>query len=148
MSRMNCDMMQDLLYTQALQQMKGLLRSWFCYGYNILFEYGGACFYTISSKQHGRYKKTFRSDSYVFNGRNKAHNDDSFYFAIKVLYIYESRLPNALFSSRANSCEVNHPDCPLANFHPKMWMIRQKPIECNREDIMKLIIIGKNHILQ
>lgn len=143
MSRMNCDMMQDLLYMQALQPDEGYEVD-FAMGTTFSLSMEGLVSIPLALSNMGDTKKpSDQTAMYLMEGIRRASDKFILFCNKGSIHIPADCLP--LYSLLEQTVvEVKHPDCPLANFHPKMWMIRQKPIEGNREDIMKLIIMSKN----
>ena len=138
------ELMQDLLYMQLLEPEEG---------YQVDFAVG--CTFSLSmeglvsvplafSKMGEANEQTDKTAMFLLQGI--LHCCDKFVLFCNKGSIHTPPNCQPLYSLMENSVvEVSNPNYPLANFHPKMWIIRQKPIDGEDGDqIIKLIIMSRN----
>lgn len=137
------DLMQDLLYMQQLQPDEGYQID-FAVGCTFSLNMEGLISVPLAFSRLGDPKDlTKQTALYLMEGILRCC--DKF-----VLFCNKGfmKVPNncqPLYSLMDKSVvEVSSLNTPLANFHPKMWVIRQKPLTDGGANIIKLIVLSRN----
>ncbi len=139
----NFNIMQDLLYMQELQPDDGYEVD-FAVGTTFSLSMEGLISVPLALSNMGDPKSlTSQTAMYLMEGIRRA--SDKFVLFCNKGSILVPNNCQPIYSLIENSViEVANPLSPLANFHPKMWVIRQKPIERNGESMIKLIVMSRN----
>lgn len=141
--RNNFDIMQDLLYMQELQSDDGYEVD-FAVGTTFSLSMEGLISVPLAFSNMGDPKSlTDQTAMYLMEGIRRASHKFVLFCNKGSILVPNNCQP--IYSLLENSViEVANPFTPLANFHPKMWVIRQKPIEGNGESMIKLIVMSRN----
>lgn len=137
------ELMQDLLYMQQLRPDEGYQVD-FAVGCTFSINMDGLVAVPLALSGLGDAKTLSEQTAmYVMEGILRC-SENFVLFCNKGL-IHAPANCQPLHSLMENSVvEVSTPGNPLANFHPKMWVIRMKPKESNGSDVIKLIVMSRN----
>lgn len=137
------EMMQDLLYMQLLQPDEGYQVD-FAVGCTFSLNMDGLIAMPLALSGMGDAKTLSEQNAmYVMEGILRC--SEKFVLFCNKGFIHAPANCQPLHSLMENSVvEVFNSVNPLANFHPKMWVIRLKPKESNAADVIKLIVMSRN----
>ena len=142
MNRKN-DMMQDLLYMQLLQPDEGYQVD-FAVGCTFSLNLEGLVSVPLALSGMGD-TKTLSEETAMYLMEGVLRFSDKFVLFCNKGFIHAPTHCQPLYSLMENSViEVSSPNNPLANFHPKMWVIRQKPVTNSGSDVIKLVVMSRN----
>lgn len=137
------EMMQDLLYMQLLQPDEGYQVD-FAVGCTFSVNLDGLVAMPLALSGMGD-AKTLSEQTAMYVMEGILRTSEKFVLFCNKGFIHAPANCLPLHSLMENSVvEVSNSDNPLANFHPKMWVIRQKPIDDIGDDVIKLIVISRN----
>lgn len=137
------ELMQDLQYMQLLRPDEGYLVD-FAVGCTFSLNMDGLVAVPLALSGMGDAKALSQQTSmYVMEGILRC--SEKFVLFCNKGFIHAPANCQPLHSLMENSVvEVTNNENPLANFHPKMWVIRQKPIDAQGEDVIKLVVMSRN----
>lgn len=137
------EMMQDLLYTQLLQPDEGYQVD-FAVGCTFSVNMDGLVAVPLALSGMGD-AKTLNQQTAMYVMEGILRCSEKFVLFCNKGFIHVPANCQPLHSLMENSVvEVSNPSNPLANFHPKMWVIRLRPKESNAADVIKLIVMSRN----
>ena len=137
------EMMQDLLYTQLLQPDEGYQVD-FAVGCTFSVNMDGLVAVPLALSGMGD-AKTLNQQTAMYVMEGILRCSEKFVLFCDKGFIHVPANCQPLHSLMENSVvEVSNPSNPLANFHPKMWVIRLRPKESNAADVIKLIVMSRN----
>ena len=141
--RNNFDIMQDLLYMQELQPDDGYEVD-FAVGTTFSLSMEGLISIPLALSNMGDPKSlTDQTAMYLMEGIRRARKKFVLFCNKGSILVPNNCQP--IYSLLEDSViEVANPSSPLANFHPKIWVLRQNPIEGNGESLIKLIVMSRN----
>lgn len=137
----NNDMMQDLLYMQSLQPEIGC-KTDFAVGTTFSLSMEGLVAVPLALSKLGESKKmNDRTALYLMEGIRRAA--DKFVVFCNKSSIHVPANSQPLYSLLEDSVvEVAESDNPLANFHPKLWVVRE--VSNEGECWIKVLITSRN----
>ncbi len=137
------ELMQDLLYMQQLQPDEGYQVD-FALGCTFSVNMDGLVAVPLALSGMGD-AKTLSEQTAMYVMEGVLRCSEKFVLFCNKGFIHVPANCQPLHSLMENSVvEVSNPNNPLANFHSKMWIIRQKPKEGNGADVIKLIVMSRN----
>ncbi len=137
------EMMQDLLYMQLLRPDEGYQVD-FAVGCTFSLNMDGLVAVPLALSGMGD-AKTLSQQTAMYMMEGILRCSEKFVLFCNKGFIHTPANCQPLHSLMENSVvEISDNECPLANFHPKMWVIRQKPIDAQGLDVIKLIVMSRN----
>lgn len=137
------ELMQDLLYMRLLQPEEGYQVD-FAVGCSFSLSMEGLVAVPLAFSKMGE-AKTLDKNTAMYLMEGILRCSEKFVLFCNKGFIHAPAKSHPLYSLMENSVvEVASPANPLANFHPKMWVIRLKPLNGNGADVIKLIVMSRN----
>lgn len=137
------EFMQDLLYMQMLQPDEGYEID-FAVGTTFSLSMDGLISVPLAFGNMGDAKQVNnRNAMYLLEGIRRTKN--KFVLFCNKGFIHVPAKSQMLYSLLEDAVvEMSNLKYPLANFHPKMWVIRQTPIGGAGNSMIKIIVMSRN----